>query len=187
MPNPVDITTLEANYATISPGGPHNIEPGKTLDIDDATFTCLAGGLACEITVADDGTVTSAGGMATAKNSTAANNSKMAIALTANPDGTLRSNAGTGNPTVAVERGPNGVTTIKLTPDADDDGKYSTGTVTSHVITGWTGLTLKRNNAIAETETDRAESATSMDEATLYTNIQSAKSGKLKYKEVLAA
>ena len=190
-PNDVDLGDLLENFTTITPGT-YNIDAGgDPLDVDDATFTCPAGGLACEIVVADDGTVTSAGGMATAQNSMAANTSKMAIALTKAEGGALLSNVQERPRTqlmVAVERAPNGVTTIKLTPDSEnDDGTYTSGTVDAgYGIAGWTGLTLKRNNAIAETETDRAEPATSIQEATLYTNIESARSGKLKYKQVPA-
>ena len=192
MPNTVDITTLELNYRTIT-AGTYNLRPGQIEDVGDATFTCPAGGLACEVTVAIDGTVTSAGGKATAQNSMAANDSKMAIALTA-PNGALLTNAATDAPTIetsgvegGVERAPNGDITITLTPVADgDDTKYTPETVDSghDFTTRWMGLTLKRNNAIAETDTDHAEPATSMDEATFYTNIVSAKAEKLTYKQV---
>ena len=188
-PNDVDLGDLLENFTTITPGT-YNIDAGgDPLDVDDATFTCPAGGLACEITVADDGTVTSAGGMATAQNSMAANTSKMAIALTAT-NGALLTNVATddGQPTgVDVKRAPNGITTITLTPDDDEDGKYARAAVDAgHVITGWTGQTLKRNNAITETETDNAEPATSMHEATIYTDIVSARAAKLTFKEVPA-
>ena len=189
-PNNVDLRDLLENFTTIT-AGIYNINPGRTQDVDDATFTCPSGGLACEIVVADDGTVTSAGGMATAQNSMAANTSKMAIALTAT-DGALLSTAATaddGAPTVVdgvdVKRAPNGNIMITLTPDDDEDGKYTSAAVDAgHGITGWMGRTLKRNNAIAETETDNAEPATSMHETTIYTDIVSARAAKLTFKEV---
>ena len=189
-PNNVDLRDLLENFTTIT-AGIYNINPGRTRDVDDATFTCPSGGLACEIVVADDGTVTSAGGMATAQNSMAANTSKMAIALTATTDGALLSTAATaddGAPTVGdvdVKRAPNGNTMITLTPDDDEDGKYTSAAVDAgYGITGWMGRTLKRNNAIAETETDNAEPATSMHETTIYTDIVSARAAKLTFKEV---
>ena len=181
-PNDVDLDDLMEGFTTITPGT-YNLNPGDTLDVDDATLTCPSSGLACEIMVADDGTVTSAGGMATAQNSMAANTSKMAIALTRPDSGALRVTV-TG-PTVDVKRAPNGATMITLTPDDDGDGKYTSGAIDAgHGITRWTGRTLKRNNAIAETETENAELATSMQEATIYTDIVSARAAKLTFKEV---
>ena len=50
----------------------------KTADAGYVTFTCPAGGPACDVTVADDGTVTSVGGMATAMDS-AAGTMKLAV------------------------------------------------------------------------------------------------------------
>ena len=185
-PYPVDLSELSENFTTIT-AGIYNIDPGIPRDVDDATFMCAG----CEITVtvADDGTptATSVGSMATAQNSMAANTSKMAIALTAT-DGALITNLATANDgaprMVDVKRVPNGNTTITLTPDDDEDGKYSAAVDAGHVITGWRGHTLKRNNAIAETETDNAEPATSMHEATIYTDIVSARAAKLTFKEV---
>ena len=55
----------------ITPGN-YTIEPGDSMDAGDATFTCDAEGPSCDVTVADDGSVTSVGGMATAMNSAAA-------------------------------------------------------------------------------------------------------------------
>ena len=52
--------------------GTYSIQPGETADAGDATFTCPAEGSPCEVTVADDGTATSVGGMATAMDSAAA-------------------------------------------------------------------------------------------------------------------
>ena len=52
---------------TITPGGPHPIAPGATRDVGDVTFRCPSGGeVSCNVTVNDDGTVTSIGGAATA-------------------------------------------------------------------------------------------------------------------------
>ena len=46
--------------------GTYTIQPGGTANSGDVTFACLEEGSSCEVTVADDGTVTSTGGMATA-------------------------------------------------------------------------------------------------------------------------
>ena len=52
---------------TITPGGPHPIAPGATRDVGDVTFRCpTSGEVSCNVTVNDDGTVTSTGGAATA-------------------------------------------------------------------------------------------------------------------------
>ena len=188
-PNSVDLDELEDGYMTMTPDT-YNIEPGENLDVDDANFACPAGGLACEITVADDGTVTSAGGMATAQNSMAANTTKMAKALT-DTGGALLAEAGAMDaPNFvdmedAVERGPNGVTIITLTHDGPQDeySEYTSNAVDrGHGITGWKGLTLKRNNAEAATDTDDAVPASILNEATFYTNIKTATAAKLTYK-----
>ena len=68
-----DVTVgLEITAAT------YTIQPGEDMDAGDATFTCSAGGVPCVVTVADDGTAESVGGMATAMNS-AAGNAKLAV------------------------------------------------------------------------------------------------------------
>ena len=74
MTNPVDTDSLTAGL-TIMPGT-YSIQPGKTADAGDATFTCAAGELSCDVTVtvAEDGstTVESTGGTATAMDSASA-------------------------------------------------------------------------------------------------------------------
>ena len=52
--------------------GTYTIQPGGTANAGDVNFACPAEGSSCEVTVADDGTVTSAGGMATAMDSASA-------------------------------------------------------------------------------------------------------------------
>ena len=54
-------TDMVTTGLTIEPGT-YTIQPGGNLDAGDATFTCPPGGVPCVVTVADDGTVTSAGG-----------------------------------------------------------------------------------------------------------------------------
>ena len=61
--NPVDITLPDG--LTILPGM-YTIAPGETEDTGVVAFTCSAEGVRCLVTVADDGTITSAGGVATA-------------------------------------------------------------------------------------------------------------------------
>ena len=69
--NPVDTGDVTVGL-TIKPGM-YTIQPGGSMDFGDATFTCDPGGVPCVVTVADGGTATSAGGMATAMNSAAGN------------------------------------------------------------------------------------------------------------------
>ena len=67
----VDMSMVTAGL--IIPAGTFTILPGESRDQYDATFTCPAGGMSCEVTVADDGTATSVGGLATAMNSVPGN------------------------------------------------------------------------------------------------------------------
>ena len=72
-----DVSTDMVTAAGLTPdSGTYNIQPGGTATAGDVTFECLAEGSSCEVTVteADDGstTVTSAGGMATARTSDSA-------------------------------------------------------------------------------------------------------------------
>ena len=48
----VDTGKLATGYNTITPGT-YSIEPGQSMDVVDATFTCPVGGVSCEVTVAD--------------------------------------------------------------------------------------------------------------------------------------
>ena len=77
MTHDVDLSTLLAGYNTV-PAGEHMIDAGMDMDVGDATFTCPAGGDACTVTVAADGTATSTGGAATAAPSMAATDRKAA-------------------------------------------------------------------------------------------------------------
>ena len=70
MPSSVTIPDLPMGYNS-NPAGMFTVAAGATMDNGDVTYTCPSGGDACEIEVADDGTVTSTGGMATAARSTA--------------------------------------------------------------------------------------------------------------------
>ena len=84
-----------------------------------------------------------------------------------------------------MKRSPRGTTTI--TPvhvaDEEDEVKYkSVGVDIGHRITGWIGQTLTRDDGVEATEDVDAVPAVNIDEATFYTNIESAESGKLKYK-----
>ena len=194
-PNPVDLTELVANFMSV-PAGTYNIAAGDNMDIGDANLTCLVED--CEIIVDEDSTVVSAGGVATAQNSMAAKTTIMAIALAADM-GALDAQQTTIGPMNTpiidlapappgdqrVERGPDGVVEITLThvnPVPVTEVEYTPEAVDSgHGIAGWMGQTLKRDDGKAATEDEKAVPVTEMDEATVYTNIDSAKAGKLKY------
>ena len=190
-PNAVDISDLLADYMTI-PSGTYKIEPGRNMDVGDANFACPAGGLACEVIVDEEGIVVSAGGMATAQNSTAAMTTRTAIALFAPDDQAAETGALVTEPMDVpvidltmggVARSPEGVTTITLTHgDEEEMNEYSSEVVDrDHRIDGWIGQTLKRDDSIAATTEIEAVSAETMDEVTVYTNIERAQRGKLKY------
>ena len=186
----VDLDELADNFMTI-PEGVYIIQQDKNMDVGDANFSCSADAAnpadPCEVKVDEDGTVTSAGGVATAQNSVAAMNTMTAIALSADTAlGMIPpTTAGLMGPpiSIGVSRSPDGDTTITLTHVAATDAKYMSGAVdTGHGIAGWMGQTLKRDNSkAADTEEDiDAVPADEMDEATFYTNIDPAKPGKLK-------
>ena len=198
----VDLSDLDSNYMTITPGI-YTIKPGDNMDVGDANFACPADdGLACEVIVAadEDGdtTVVSGDGVATAQHSVAAMNTMTAIELTeltstsgATPGAlvmqepeTTTDSPTTGSPvTVAVSRSPSGVTTIELTHVAGtEEVEYAKAVDTGHEIAGWMSQTLKRDDSeAADTDADTdAVPADEMDEATFYTNIDPAKPGKLK-------
>ena len=189
-PNAVDTSTLLPNYMAI-PADTYYIEPGGNENAGDANFACPANGEPCEVIVAEDGTVVSAGGMATVQNSMAAMTTRTAIALFApGTDGTAagalvtQTEAPDAPAMVTTVRSPEGVTTITLTHDATDENEvgYESETVkTSHEIPGWMGKTLTRDDSAEATMELDAVPATEMDEATVYTNIDPAMRGKVKY------
>ena len=195
-PHDVDTSDLLTDYMTMTPGT-YNIEPGKNRDVDDVNFACPAGRLACEVKVDEDGTVVSSGGMATAQNSMAAMTTRTAIALYAPDDEGMSTGAlvtaSTVGPVIGVNvenesdsvtRSPEGDTEIELghVADTSETNKYTSEVVdTGHEIDGWMGQTLKRDDSIAATMDVEAVSAERMDEVTIYTNIDPATRGKLKY------
>ena len=195
-PNEVDLDDLDENYRVIPEVvEPITIQPAGNMDIGDANFACPEDGVRCIVTVDEDGKVTSTGGTATLEGiSMAAMTTGTAKALSVDADTDVEDGAlvqpamepdAPNNLLTEVKRGPDGVTTITLKNSGTDTDKYTSEAVdTDHEITGWMGLTLKRNDAMAATDTDDAVSATMMDEATFYTNIESAKAAKLTYKEV---
>ena len=71
-----DVSTDMVTASLIPDSGTYTIQPGGTANAGDVTFACPAGGPSCEVTVADDGTITSAPGsapgMATAMDSASA-------------------------------------------------------------------------------------------------------------------
>ena len=182
--------------------GTHTLPSGDVMEIDDVRIECpAAAGIPCTVVIIVDSdgmaSYTSLGGVATVVNTGAVTRTRMAIALTgartAEDDGALNTKAMAGedgaplntvpNP-IGVKRNPGGTTTI--TPvhvaDAMDEVKYESVAVDSHRITGWIGKTLTRDDGIEETDEIDAVPALNRDEATFYTNIESAESGKLKYK-----
>ena len=67
-----DVSTDMVTAGLTPDSGTYTIQPGGTATAGDVTFACPEEGSSCEVTVADDGTVTSAGGMATAMDSASA-------------------------------------------------------------------------------------------------------------------
>ena len=197
-PHDVDLDDLLPNYMTMT-AGTHTIQPGDNMDVDDVNFTCPRSGRACEVVVDEDGTVTSAGGMATAQNSMAAMTTRTAKALYETDGGALNIPSTNGPKFVvnsddeqpdSVTRSLNSVATIKLahTDDSDETtpNEYTSEAVdTGHEINGWMGLTLKRDDSMAARTNVEAEPASFMDEVTIYTNIDEAKPGKFKVDAVI--
>ena len=66
------VNTDEVTTGLTADSGTYPIQPGRTANAGDVTFACPEEGSSCEVTVADDGTVTSTGGMATAMDSASA-------------------------------------------------------------------------------------------------------------------
>ncbi len=64
-------------YNTVTAGS-YEIQAGESSDAGDVTFSCPAGGAACKVTVADDGTVTYEAGVPTVAASQAAVDARMA-------------------------------------------------------------------------------------------------------------
>ena len=74
-----DVDTRDVTVGLIITADTYTIQPGDSMDAGDATFSCPAEGVPCVVTVdADEGTVTSVGGMASAMNSDAGN-AKLAV------------------------------------------------------------------------------------------------------------
>ena len=67
-----DVSTDMVTAGLTPDPGTYTIQPGGTANAGDVAFPCPAEGASCEVTVADDGTVTSAGGMAMAITSASA-------------------------------------------------------------------------------------------------------------------
>ena len=65
-----DVNTAMVTTGLTPDSGTYPIQPGGTANAGDVTFACE--GSTCEVTVADDGTVTSTGGMVTAMDSASA-------------------------------------------------------------------------------------------------------------------
>lgn len=71
MPAAVNLDDVAANAMRPATEEPIVIAAGRSIVHGDVAFSCAAGGPACMVTVADDGTASSTGGMVTATNSEA--------------------------------------------------------------------------------------------------------------------
>ena len=71
MPAAVNLDDVAANAMRPATDEPIVIAPGQSIVHGDVAFLCAAGGPACMVTVAGDGTASSTGGMVTATNSEA--------------------------------------------------------------------------------------------------------------------
>ena len=178
----VSIKKLALTYRRIEPGT-YPIQPGDNMDVGDANFACDEVGVPCAVTVAANGTITSNGGVATATNSAKALSTIEAIAIS--DDLIPGASANTVAPVTTVEA-VGVITRHTMTRKTDGSGtkinlanSSASNTIleyTSEVIDvnyGWDGHTLKRN--AGSTAMPRA------DEVTVYTNIEPATPGKLKY------
>ena len=177
----VDTGELATGYDTITPGT-YRIEPGRNMDVDDANFTCPVGSVRCDVTVSDDGIVTSVGGTATAKNSVAVMTTMTAQALYAvlilsipaadSPMFPVATNVMTEiDSTVASST--TGKVTITLDHGPDDTIDYASKAVDSgYEIDGWDSQTLTRDSGTTRKP--------KLEEATVYTNIEPATAKKLK-------
>ena len=193
-PMAIDLTGLLMGFGlTADDAGEHEIAADSSMDIGNATFSCPAGGMACTVTIAADGTATSTGGQATATPSAAAmmayeeqkeadekaalaKGMGIAMALQA-ADGPVPGANGTitdTNRPVAVTRATTGDAEIKL---STDDGSATVAFAEAEditmsmppAITGWMGQTQSRT----------VEGTTDM--VTVYTDIKNATPQKLKY------
>ena len=178
MSHIVDTGELAEGYNTMTPGI-YIIKSGDSKDVDDVNIPCPAGGVRCEVTVADDGTVTSVGGAATAQNSNA-----VAVTMTARAlFGALSNNSG--GPSKALDsdtmlddstvtNSTDDEVKITLKHSATDTKEYSSEAVdTDHEIDEWVGKTLTRD--VGTTRRPKPE------EATVYTNIEPATGKNLKF------
>ena len=69
MPTAVNLDNVAASAMRPATDEPIVIAPGQSIVHGDVAFLCTAGGPACMVTVAEDGTASSTGGMVTATNS----------------------------------------------------------------------------------------------------------------------
>ena len=188
-------TDLATGFDKVT-AGTYPLLSGGFMELDDVRIECPVG-IPCTVVItvssAGDASYTSLGGVATVVNTSAVVHTRMAIALTGENNEGLNAQseeAPLDTPTdpIGVKRSPSGTTTI--TPvhvaavDAmGDEVEYKSVSVDrDHRITGWIGQTLTRDDSVVATEDIDAVPATNMDEATFYTNIESAESGLLKYK-----
>ena len=124
--DPIVITGLPALYNTI-PAGTYTIQPGENMDVGEANFVCPEGGIPCVVTVKVEvdadmpenaiTTITTAGALATVRNSIAAMTTKAARDLSDTTDGALRlARQATAQPLTVTRTTDGATTTVALIP-----------------------------------------------------------------------
>ena len=192
-PTSIDLSKLLAGYMDLGADGEHTIKAGESEPIGYGQFMCAAGGADCTVTVKDGkATYMSDSPMVTATGpSQAAQDAKdaadkaamdmalgigKAIVTTTNP--ALTNGLPGGNTSVAITRKTSGDPVIKLkngttgNDSVDFDPEYTMATdVTTPALTGFSGQTQMRKGTKVT------------DYVTIYTDIENATPGKLKYNE----
>ena len=153
------------------------------MDVDDANFTCPVGSVRCDVTVSDDGIVTSVGGTATAKNSDGVMTTMTAIALYTALTATWSNRS-----PVIDRRYCWHITDMDFCGKQHDRQSYDyagsqrrrhhrimqgKAVDSGHEIDGWDSQTLTRDSGTTRKP--------KLEEATVYTNIEPATGKKLRY------
>ena len=186
----VDLSGVTPGYGTIT-AGTVTIPGGETMDRGDVGFKCAEGVDACEVTVADDGTVMSTGGKVTAMNSAAYNmkiadaaaeameaatEQALAVAMAINtPMPAGNSNGVPAGATITRTTDGEHKITLMNTPSSGTDldpfvPVYKKSEMMTPQAKGWYAET--------QTRTPRGQPA---ENAVTYTDIRSAKAQKLVY------
>ena len=158
-PTPVNVALPGNVPAGMAPSGSHTIAAGGTATSNGVTFTCAAGGEACVVMVAADGSsATSTGGTVTASLSQAAQTAIDNANKVADADKTAMDDAAKANSTTAkalkaainiAKVGTDGSAAVVITPTSipvlDADGEAGTNEATE-VDTA--AITLKKGNSV---------------------------------------